>query len=339
MVRERGTCSWKSPSNIAIVKYWGKHGIQLPKNPSISFTLNDCSTITSLTWEHGAGDIGFYFEGKEEPKFLEKIRKFIDSLSDEMPFLKKYDLNIESSNSFPHSAGIASSASSMSALALCLATMEESVTESDQDFYKRANYIARLGSGSACRSVYPNVVSWGKSFLPDSSDEFAIPVPVHKSFESYKDAVVIVDDREKSVSSRAGHQLMNGHMFAEIRYDQAHSNLKKVYTALLEGDHHLFGEVLEEEAMTLHAMMMTSKPSYLLMRPNTIAVIDKIRFFRSDTNIPVYFTLDAGPNVHILYPDQYSSDVESFIENEIKMHAVNDRVIFDRVGLGPEKLQ
>ncbi len=127
-----GDIHWQSPSNIAIVKYWGKHGQQLPRNPSISFTLQAAYTETELSYvpRETAGEeisLDFFFEGQAQPAFAQKIVKFLGALATEeiLPFLTQFHLTIHSANSFPHSAGIASSASSMSALALCLCSMEQ----------------------------------------------------------------------------------------------------------------------------------------------------------------------------------------------------------------------
>ena len=123
--------TFRSPSNLAIVKYWGKYGRQLPRNASISFTLNDAYSETSLEYKEKEDDseitLDFYFEGKQNDAFGKRILKFLNSVSDELPFLREYHLTIHSYNSFPHSAGIASSASSMSALALCLCRKEQQV--------------------------------------------------------------------------------------------------------------------------------------------------------------------------------------------------------------------
>ena len=121
----KGFTSWKSPSNIALVKYWGKFGNQMPKNASVSFTLDHAFTQTSIAYSSrpNASDeisIHFLFEGQENPSFQKKIQVFLNSVLHEFPFLKELHLDIKSENSFPHSTGIASSASSMSALALCL---------------------------------------------------------------------------------------------------------------------------------------------------------------------------------------------------------------------------
>jgi len=166
---ENGSVSWQSPSNIALVKYWGKYGEQLPKNASISFTLSNCHTKTTLSFEKATSTEDFQFEvyldGKREKGFEPKIQKFFERIETYVPFLRDYKFKIETSNSFPHSSGIASSASGMSALALCLLSIEKQLASeeiSEEFFYKKASFLARLGSGSACRSIEGPLIVWGK---------------------------------------------------------------------------------------------------------------------------------------------------------------------------------
>ena len=166
-----GSVTWKSPSNLAIVKYWGKHGVQLPRNPSISMTLNNAYTLTKVSYEPRENhedlfDISFSFHGEEKPGFAKKIADYFEKLLPVYPFLKQLTWNIESENSFPHSAGIASSASAMSALALCLCTIEDELFGTLSDdllFDRKASYLSRLGSGSASRSIFPHWSVWGAS--------------------------------------------------------------------------------------------------------------------------------------------------------------------------------
>ena len=153
----QGEVSWKAPSNIALIKYWGKHGNQLPRNASFSFTLDTAYTETTIHYTAKQNDdkaiaIKFLFEGKEHPKFTEKIEQFLKSIVPFFPFLPHLSLTIHSHNSFPHSTGIASSASSMAALALCLTSIENELDGglSPALFFEKASKIARLGSGSAC---------------------------------------------------------------------------------------------------------------------------------------------------------------------------------------------
>ena len=154
--------TWQSPSNIALVKYWGKHGIQLPANPSLSLTLKHSVTIMELSAiasEPGKGRlIAFYFENQLNTAFEERSGAFIQSLHPIFPFLANVDIIIKSHNTFPHSAGIASSASGFSALALCICSLQQlylPIPLDEKQFRLSASRIARLGSGSACRSIYP----------------------------------------------------------------------------------------------------------------------------------------------------------------------------------------
>ena len=152
-----GIVEWNSPSNIALVKYWGKKQNQIPQNPSISFTLSKCYTNTVVEFQpkkNTQNEIHFKFEGKENQVFEEKVNTFIKSIDKYFGFLKNHDLYINSKNNFPHSSGIASSASSMSALASCLVDIESQITSNDNNFnLRKKSFISRLGSGSASRSI------------------------------------------------------------------------------------------------------------------------------------------------------------------------------------------
>ncbi len=346
---EPGKIAWRSPSNIALIKYWGKHGRQLPSNPSISFTLNHAFTETTLEYSPKMGadegiDLDFLFHKEENPAFREKIVKFLESIQDIFPFLRQLHLKIRSANSFPHSAGIASSASSMSALALCLCSLEAELfgtLESDEEFHKKVSYIARLGSGSACRSIYTHLGLWGKSSIAEnSSDEYAVEYSdVNDIYKSFQDSILIVSGKEKSVSSRAGHALMDNNVFSKPRFEQARSRLSRIADHLRTGDLEAFGTIVEDEALTLHALMMASSPSYLLMEPNSLEIINAVRRFRKENNLPVYFTLDAGPNIHLLYPGYIREKVLRFMEDELLPFCEESKWIDDHVGIGPVELE
>ena len=345
--------TWRSPSNIALIKYWGKYGNQLPRNASISFTLNNAYSETAVKYiSKEAGfdpidnkiELKFLFDGKENPKFEEKVRQFLENIIPHFPFLPYFSLEISSHNSFPHSTGIASSASSMSALALCLTDIENIIAGrkmTPSRFFEKASMIARLGSGSACRSIFPGVVAWGKHpAVPMSSNEYAIPFDkINPVFKTYKDAILIVSGEEKSVSSRAGHALMENNPFSESRYKQAESNLTNLVGCLREGHLIKFIEIVENEALTLHALMMCSSPSYMLMLPETLKIIDLIKEYRIKKGVPLCFTLDAGPNVHMLYPAENAAETEIFIQQELLKYCENANVIYDEVGKGPMKMK
>lgn len=335
--------AWSCPSNIAIVKYWGKYGNQWPKNASISFTLKNAVSITEMEISPKSGSkkkISFTFDKQPKPSFLPKIEKYFDLIKEEFPFTEDYDFIIDSRNTFPHSSGIASSASGMAAMSMCIGELYHQLTGKPLDLYK-ASIISRLGSGSASRSVIPFIALWGKhDEYKDSSNEYAIDVSkeVNDVFRSFHDDILIVSTEEKNVSSTAGHELMNNNVYAETRYKQANENIARLKSILAQGDVESFGELAESEAMTLHALMMCSNPSYILIQPNTIEVIQKIRKFRRETKLPVYFTLDAGPNVHILYPDFEKTRIQNFIKNDLLAFAHNGTLIEDEVGNGPLKI-
>jgi diphosphomevalonate decarboxylase len=356
---EKGAFSWSAPSNIALVKYWGKienqlneaGGIltQIPANPSVSFTLNSCKTKTKLSFlkKDNDGEFSFdlLFEGSPKEEFKPKIQKFLKRVEIYLPFLKDYHFTIDTQNTFPHSSGIASSASGMAALAVNFMSLEKLLsrnfgTEMTEDYFnKKASFLARLGSGSACRSIKGNVVVWGNhKNIKGSSDLFGVEFPnkIHDNFRNYQDTILLVDKGEKQVSSTVGHDLMHGHPFAEKRFTQAHENLDALIKIFESGNLTEFIKIVESEALTLHAMMMTSLPYFILMKPNTLEIINAIWKFRNETQIPVCFTLDAGANVHVLYPEDVKEEVLTFIKNHLVGYCQNGQYICDEIGFGSQ---
>ena len=354
---EQGNFQWSAPSNIALVKYWGKKENQIPANPSMSFTLNNCKTITKLAFakknidtstsvsaserNDTADSISFdlLFEGQPKEDFKPKIQKFFERVEVYLPFLKDYHFTIDTQNTFPHSSGIASSASGMAALAMNLMSLEKVLNPdmTEEYFYQKASLLARLGSGSACRSVKGQVVVWGNhQNITGSSDLFGVEFPnaIHENFIDFQDTILLVDKGEKQVSSTIGHDLMHDHPFAERRFAQAHENLEKLITVFENGNLTEFIEIVESEALTLHAMMMTSMPYFILMKPNTLEIINAIWKFRNETKIPVCFTLDAGANVHVLYPNSDKENVLQFIKNELVGYCQNGHYLCDQIGSG-----
>ncbi|MEZ5083548.1 MAG: diphosphomevalonate decarboxylase [Bacteroidales bacterium] len=340
-------CKWQSPSNIALIKYWGKKDGQIPLNASLSFTLKNAHTITEVTYsfaEHKRGIIDFNFEGKPNDMFAGRIKSYVSSMTQYLPFLNQLQLEINSSNSFPHSSGIASSASSMSALALCFCDMEKSLfgtLQQENEFYQKASFLARIGSGSAARSVYGGFVGWGiNELVENSSDEVAMKLDIDSGnrLANLKDAILITSKTKKKVSSSHGHQLMNEHPYRLARRKQADQNFIALLNAIETENDTDFIRIVEHEALSLHALMLSSVPGFTLMNENSWEIINKIRKFRESTGIMITFTLDAGPNVHIIYKQIDSKNVESFIANELLQYCENGYWISDETGEGPKKL-
>jgi len=131
---------------------------------------------------------------------------------------------------------------------------------------------------------------------------------------------------------------MENNVYADLRYQQAKDRFDSLLKALETGDVATFGKIAEDEALTLHALMMASEPSYILMRPNTITMIEKIRDFRNNTGLQVFFSLDAGPNIHLLYPNEIKVAVKEFIQKELAPLCEDGTVIEDQVGNGPKQI-
>lgn len=329
----------EAPSNIAFIKYWGKHGRQLPMNPSISMTLSKCITKMSFGVQFSE-DINsvepiseLIFEGEENSFFKDKMNKYLENVKDIYPFSDNLNIKIRSENSFPHSAGIASSASSMAALAYGLGVIKSEIDSSELDI-SYISELARLASGSASRSVYSRYANWGyHPHLNTGYDKYAHAFKdYHSEFLEVCDSVLIVSSSEKAVSSSVGHSLMQGHPYREGRLSQALENYRNLTNAMREGDWEFFGEILENEALSLHALMMSSSPSFILLCPASLSVISEVQNFRKETKLPLYFTIDAGPNIHLIYPSKIKNKVIDFINTSLTQYSSN--VIHDEIGMG-----
>jgi diphosphomevalonate decarboxylase len=148
---------------------------------------------------------------------------------------------------------------------------------------------------------------------------------------------LLVDVGQKSVSSTVGHGLMNGHPFAEARFATAHEHLAAFQPILASGDVGSFLALAEREALMLHGLMMASNPPFVLMKPETLAILEKIQNARRD-GLEVGFTLDAGANVHVLYPARAEQSVREFVTTSLSAHCKDGAFIHDRVGAGPQQL-
>ena len=342
---EKITIKTESPSNIALVKYWGKRPIQLPQNPSISFTLTASKTEMEISYLYEKNkkedSVKLYFEDQLNPAFGKKIQKYLKSIEPFLPFLKWFKLEIKSNNTFPHSSGIASSASSMSALALNLCLLERKLfgtLQKEEDFLAKASFLARLASGSASRSVYNGFTIWGESkFVEQSNDALAIPLPfeINKKYKALQDRILITAAGAKIVSSSQGHQLMEVHPYKEVRYEQAKRNIGLLKESLISGEWSKFSAIVEEEAMSLHALMINSENPYTLMNENTWNIIYAIRKMREENDLEVTFTLDAGPNVHLIFPENIAAKVDTLINKNLIGFCMENNVIKDFINTTP----
>jgi len=281
-----------SPANIAFIKFWGKKDpkLNLPFNDSISMNLSNCLTTTTVEFDPGHSRDRIVVGGKEVSGA--KSERVIEILNQ---VRKKSQLDLKarvvSENNFPEGAGIASSASAFSALAL-VASQAAGLSLS----LKELSVLARHGSGSACRSVVDGFAQWRAG----NSDTTSYAVQLASfSFWELRDVVAVVNKEEKKVSSTEGHGLATSSPYFMVRQKRLPRKIKKLKEAFSEKNFEAFGKIVEEEAVDLHMMAMTSNPPIYYWNEGTMEIIRAIQEWRSG-GLSVYFTIDAGPNVHLI---------------------------------------
>lgn len=337
---------WRSPSNIALIKYWGKNGNQIPMNASLSMTLKYSFTQTEVRWEPKRDSLpisfDFYLSKQKVGEAFEiRIAKLIEVMLVDFPKISDYHLTINSLNTFPHSAGIASSASGMSALALSLLSMAAQIYNRSyayDEFLQLASHYARLGSGSACRSVYGPYAIWGQHAEQQSVDEFANPFDVHADFKKMYNSILVFNHEPKSTGSSEGHSLMGSHFYRHGRIEQAADNLNKMIHALKSGDFDVWQQVVENEALSLHGLMFSSAKPVILLNPESLAFLSEFMQFRKGKGLKAAFTIDAGPNIHLLYAKDDREAMQNFISDWITSRKAPINVIDDESGLGAKQL-
>lgn len=294
-------------SNIAFIKYWGTtdSALNLPLNNSISMTLADAHTTTTVTWDgndHLRAD-AIKIDGVELNK--ENGRRIVRHL-DRIRSLTGTELRarVVSQTNFPAASGIASSASGFAALtvAACQALDIDLSAES-------LSRLARLGSGSACRSLFAGFVEWQRGNDDKSSVATQIAGPDQWAL---CDLVAIVSTREKRISSAQGHELAATSPLLQGRLRTLPSALNEVRSAIATRDIERLGLVIEQDAIAMHAVMMTSQPPLYYWNGATIELIQAVHQWRED-GMAVYFTIDAGPNVHLICERSTALALESTV--------------------------
>jgi len=324
-----------APANIAFVKYWGAHDLEevRPVNRSISMTLREAVTRTTVD-PHAAdvetdeleivGDDGQLrrAQGLFESRALAHVRRVRDEIGYEAP------VRIATHNSFPTGAGIASSASGFTALTLAIRAAC-GAPEGGADVLSRQ--VRRSGSGSAARSVLGGYVEW-PSDSEDSDPAAAAFAPA--SHWDLIDLIAIVTSETKSVTSRDGHRRAATSPHFARRLELLDRRLGIVQKAIVDRDLAALGPVLEEEAIELHLVAMSSQPPIFYWEPATLAVLSAVRQLR-DEGVPVWATMDAGPNVHMIC----EPEAETAVAERVGALAGVVRLLHDRVGMGPMEVE
>lgn len=291
-----------APSNIALCKYWGKRDkvLNLPVNPSLSISLGELGSQTSLSRIDAQQD-RVCLNGRAlalDSAFASKVVQFIDL------FRQADDsrLQIETHNSIPTAAGLASSASGFAALAKAVDQLYGFGLSSQQ-----LSVFARLGSGSASRSIFEGFVEWQMGVRDDGMDSYA--VPLNHSWPAFRIGLLTLTTAEKAVGSRAGMQrtIETAHLYQSWPL-QAALDLQRLREAILERDFASLGAAAEQNALSMHATMIASWPPLLYWQPDSVAAMQRVWRLR-EQGLQLYLTMDAGPNIKLLYLAADEADV------------------------------
>lgn len=305
-------------ANIAFIKYWGNKpdGPNLPLNPSISMTLAACVTRTTVALRPSASEDEILLDGRTpDEKIAARVGGFLQSVRDIAG--RKERTRVESGNNFPTGCGIASSASGFAALALAASSAYGLGLDR-----RGLSRLARLGSGSAARSVMGGFVE----LKPGETHEaaYAAQIAPEDAWPDLRDVVVLVSREQKKVSSAEGHRLAHTSEMYPGRLSAVPERAGRVRKAILDRNLALLGEAAEADALSMHAVMMTSKPPLLYWHPRTIEVIRCVWELRQK-GIEAYFTIDAGPNVHILTRERSVPAVDEAIRTRFGCSTITDR--------------
>jgi diphosphomevalonate decarboxylase len=319
-----------APANIAFIKYWGARDLDLalPVNPSISMTLSESVTRSTVAFE----------EGSDEPDRIELVRadgtleipgrSFLERASRHLDRVRRWagrggSFRVATRNAFPTGAGIASSASGFAALTLA-STRALGLELSIEDL----STLARMsGSGSAARSVLGGYVAWSGD--GDAAGHATAIAPA--SHWDLRDVIALVDRGEKEVSSLEGHRRAKTSPYFEARQLLLPDRLATTRRAIAERDLDLLGPILEEEAIELHLIAMSSRPPIFYWKPGTLRVLEALRRLRAD-GVPAWATMDAGANVHVICPPHSEGPVVHALESLPDVTGV----LLDGVGDGPK---
>lgn len=306
--------------NIAFIKYWGVSdaALNLPLSNSISMTMDGVHTTTTVEWIEGSAgpdapaDEVTIDDRRLDARAAERVVRHLERIRALAGTEAR--ARVASRNNFPMASGIASSASGFAALtvAACAALgLGFNAT--------RLSAIARRGSGSASRSLFGGYVEWERGTDDATSVARQIAPPEQWALA---DLVAVVSGAAKAVSSEQGHTLAATSPLNDARVASLGCALDEVRDAIAQRDLRLLGPVIERDALAMHAVMMTSTPSLIYWQPGTLEVVQAARRWRHDEGLPVYFTIDAGPNVHLICEERDASEVEQRLRALTSMQSV-----------------
>jgi len=280
-----------APSNIAFIKYWGKkdENLKLPENGSLSMNLSDLSTTTTVEFSSDFENDEIIINGKKDEIEGNRAVKHLDRIRILAGTAQK--AKVVSENNFDTGTGLSSSASGFAALSFAAARAAGlNLTE------KELSILARQGSGSACRSIPDGFVEW----LNGNSSETSYAVSLFSpDWWDIADIVVVVNTGKKEVSTTEGMKTTITSPFFKTRLDNIKEKILTAKKLLKEKNFISFGELVEAEALELHAIMLTSNPSLIYWTPGTLKMMKLVKKWRKE-DLPVYFTINTGQDIHLI---------------------------------------
>ena len=323
-----------APANIAFVKYWGARDLAsaTPMNTSISMTLEHCvSQCTVETLDHGGEDEVWRAEpdggfGTPDPEFARRVRAQLDRIRTWAG--RKEPVRVATRNTFPTAGGLASSASGFAALTLAAAgAFGKKASQKDLSLLAR-----RSGSGSACRSIFGGFVEWPAPQAEGNDDDSYARQIADAEHWDLRNVIAVVEIGPKTIPSIEGHRLATTSPYYTKRLELLPDRIDKVRKAIKERDLEALGPVLEQEAIDLHLITMSSNPPIFYWSPGTLAVLRAVRELRQE-GLAAWATMDAGANVHVICDADSEDDVAERLED---LPAVGF-VIRDGIGAGPDQ--
>jgi diphosphomevalonate decarboxylase len=289
--------------NIAFIKYWGNRDqeLRIPSNGSISMNLGGLFTRTNVTFDESIESDQLLIAGEEATgQALSRMTNFL-SLVRTQSGIDTF-ARVESENNFPMGTGIASSASAFASLSLA-ASAAAGLDLNEGELSR----LARRGSGSACRSIPGGFVEWQAGTSDNDSYAFSVAPTDHWDLI---DLVAIVSQEHKATGSAEGHLRANTSPFQEARITEVPKHLQICRDAILKKDFQAFAEICEYDTHMMHAVIMTSSPTLIYWQAPTLAIMQAVRSWRAD-GISVCYTIDAGPNVHVICEGQFQDQVKA----------------------------
>ena len=310
----KSTAKATAHPNIAFIKYWGNqdHDLRIPANGSLSMNLEGLETQTTVSFDTALDRDQLILNGETtQENALDRVSSLLDRIRKLAEI--KTNAQVISENNFPTGTGIASSASAFAALTLA-STTALGLCLSEREL----SQLARTGSGSASRSIPGGFVEWKAGTDHETSFSETIAPPEHWGLVDF---IVLVSQEHKKTGSSQGHQIADTSPLQKVRVKDAKRRLDICRKSLLDKDFPTFAEIVELDSTMMHSVMMTSDPPLYYWQPLTLEIMAAVKTWRSE-GLPVCFTIDAGPNLHLICPAEASEAVKRKLSALVSINSI-----------------